>query len=576
MGSWGNWFGRIIRAGENDQRRRRYIYATPQDTKTDLTTASRRQVLGLARYFYYNNPVVRGAIDSITRNSIGPGIKCQARTEDEGWNRATEEWFRSWEIACDVRGILDWASFQQVACRAMLRDNEVFCLLIDNGDGWPQLQMVEAHRCETPSYLTGEKRIFDGVRTNAQGRPLSYYIRTGDGDKYTEVQSSDLLVLAERDRPDELRSISRLVTCLNLLQDRDEILDHEVQGVKRAGAIGLALEGQGNTGFFGPDTTSDDGITTDKILGGGAIWNLPAGKTLREIKNDRPGPNLQEFMDQILRAAAAGLGLPYEYLWKADLSGPSQRFVLAQAQRRFDEVAQAITSQLVSRVRLWALAKAIKRGDLTPPRGMDRWWTAVYHTPRKTTIDAGRDSMADREDLKMGIRTLADIAAERGDDWQEILDQRKVEREYESGGQIKAEPLISSIGVGGAQALAAIIQQIGEGVINPTQAETILTSVFGMTQEDARKISEAAGSRSSSAPTTSVDQTVQPELAAPTATVTMAAPVEVTQPDTAPAAVLTEAFTMRDEPDLQLSDRELNMVVKAIGLKNKPAKKKKS
>ena len=73
-----------------------------------------------------------------------------------------------------------------------------------------------------------------------------------------------------------------------------------------------------------------------------------------------------------------------------------------------------------------------------------------------------------------------------------------------------------------------------------------------------------------------VDQTVQPELAAPTVTVTMAAPVEVTQPEPSPAAVLTEAFTMRDEPDLQLSDKELNMVVKAIGLKNKPAKKKKS
>ena len=541
MGSWGNWFGRIIRAGENDQRRRRYIYATPQDTKTDLTTASRRQVLGLARYFYYNNPVVRGAIDSITRNSIGPGIKCQARTEDEGWNRATEEWFRSWEIACDVRGILDWASFQQVACRAMLRDNEVFCLLIDNGDGWPQLQMVEAHRCETPSYLTGEKRIFDGVRTNAQGRPLSYYIRTGDGDKYTEVQSSDLLVLAERDRPDELRSISRLVTCLNLLQDRDEILDHEVQGVKRAGAIGLALEGQGNTGFFGPDTTDDDGLTTDKIMGGGAIWNLPAGKTLKEIKNDRPGPNLQEFMDQILRAAAAGLGLPYEYLWKADLSGPSQRFVLAQAQRRFDEVAQAITSQLVSRVRLWALAKAIKRGDLTPPRGMDRWWTAVYHTPKRTTIDAGRDSAADREDLKLGIQTLASIASERGYDWQEIVDQRIAEQSYIRQKAAEAGVEMSEI------------QNTGQKPAAPT-----------VTPPSAPAADEVPA------------QTPTPELAAPTVTVTMAAPVEVTQPEPSPAAVLTEAFTMKDEPDLQLSDKELNMVVKAIGLKNKPAKKKKS
>jgi capsid protein len=319
------------------------------------------------------------------------------------------------------------------------------------------------------------------------------------------------------------------------LQDRDEILDHEVQGVKRAGAIGLALEGQGNTGFFGPDTTSDDGITTDKILGGGAIWNLPAGKTLKEIKNDRPGPNLQEFMDQILRAAAAGLGLPYEYLWKADLSGPSQRFVLAQAQRRFDEVAQAITSQLVSRVRLWALAKAIKRGDLTPPRGMDRWWQAVYHTPQRTTIDAGRDSAADREDLKLGLTTMAHIYASRGEDWQEAVDQKIAEATYI---RRKAEE---------AGLMASDVQFIPNqpAPLTPPSAEP------------------------------AVDQTVQPELAAPTVTVTMAAPVEVTQPDTAPAAVLTEAFTMRDEPDLQLSDRELNMVVKAIGLKNKKLKKKK-
>lgn len=544
MGAFGNWFGRIIRAGENDQRRRRYIYATPQDTKMDLTTASRRQVLGLARYFYYNNPVVRGAIDSITRNSIGPGIKCQARTSDEGWNRATEEWFRGWEIACDVRGILDWSAFQGVACRAMLRDNEVFVLLVDNGDGWPQLQMVEAHRCETPGYLTNEKRVFDGVRTNANGRPLSYYIRTGDGDKYTEVQASDLIVLAERDRPDELRSISRLVTCLNLLQDRDEILDHEVQGVKRAGAIGLALEGQGATGFFGNDTTNDEDLTTDQVLGGGAIWNLPAGKTLKEIKNDRPGPNLQEFMDQILRAAAAGLGLPYEYLWKADLSGPSQRFVLAQAQRRFDEVAQAMTTQLVSRVRLWALAKAIKRGDLTPPRGMDRWWQAVYHTPQRTTIDAGRDSAADREDLKLGLTTMAHIYASRGEDWQEAVDQKITEAVYI---RRKAEE---------AGLLASDVQFI------PNQPAAI-------TPPSATPADEVPV------------QTPAPELADATITATMTAPVQITETTAQPAPVLdpepakTEAFTMRDEPDLELTDKELDMVAKAIGLKERRAKKKK-
>jgi lambda family phage portal protein len=540
--SWGSWFGRIVRAGQPQQTQRRYIYASPQDTKMDVTTASRRQVLGLARYMYYNDPVVRGAIDCITRNSIGPGIKCQSRTADEGWNEATEEWFHNWSLACDVRGLLDFNTLQQVACRTMLRDNELFVILTDNGDGWPQLQLIEAHRCETPAYLGTDKRISDGVRINPQGRPLSYYIRTGDGDKFTEVQAADVIVLAERDRPDELRSISRLVSCLNLLQDRQEILEFETAGAKRAGAIGLALEGQGSTGFFGPDSTSDDGITTDKILGGGAIWNLPAGKTLKEIKNDRPGPNLQEFMDQFLRAAAAGLGLPYEYMWKADLSGPSQRFILAQAQRRFDEVSQAIITQLVSRVRLWALAKGIKRGDLTPPRGMDRWWNAVYHTPKRTTIDAGRDSAADREDLKLGIRTLADIAAERGDDWQEIVEQRIAEQVF-----IRARATEAGVDM-------AEIQNTGQKPAAPAPVTP----------------------PSAPAP---ADQTEAPDLGATTVTINMSAPVEITEP----AAVLnpehatekTETFSMKDDPDLELSDKELDMVAKAVGLKTKPAKKKK-
>jgi hypothetical protein len=33
---------------------------------------------------------------------------------------------------------------------------------------------------------------------------------------------------------------------------------------------------------------------------------------------------------------------------------------------------------------------------------------------------------------------------------------------------------------------------------------------------------------------------------------------------------------MKDDPDFQLSEKELNMVAKAVGLKNKPIKKKKA
>lgn len=542
MGAFGSWLGRFISAAHPETTKRKYIYSTPQDTRVDVTTASRRYVLGRARQMYYNEPIVRGIIDTLALYAVGPaGIKCQARTEDEGWNRETEEWFYNWSLACDIRGLLNFASIQKTACKALLRDNELFVLLVDNGDGWPQLQLVEAHRCETPAYLSSDKKIFDGVRTNANGRPLSYYIRTGDGDKFSEVQAADVVVLAERDRPDELRSISRLVTCLNHFQDRSELIEYSMLAAKRAGAIGLALEGTGSTGFFGNESTSEEGLTTDRILGGGAIWNLPAGKTLKEIKDDRPSQNLQEFQNIFVRDACIGLGVPISFIQIESLSGPTQRAVLAQAQRRIDEISETMISQLVARVRLWALAKAIKRGDLTPPRGMDRWWQAVYHTSKRTTIDAGRDSAADREDFKLGIRTLADIAAERGDDWQEIVDQRIAEQIY-----IREK----------AEAAGLDIVEIQ----NTGQKPTSVTPP--------------------SAPVVA-DQTVQPELADTTVTINMSAPVQVAAAEPAKArepetpATKTEAFIMKDEPDLELSDAELEMVVKAIGLKNKKAKKKK-
>ena len=533
---------RFISAAQPEQTKRKYIYSTPQDTRLDVTTASRRYVLGRARQMYYNEPVVRGIIDTLALYAVGAaGIKCQARTNDEGWNRATEEWFYNWSLACDIRGLLNFGSIQKVSTKVLLRDNELFVILTENGDGWPQLQLVEAHRCETPGYLSADKRISDGVRINAQGRPLSYYIRTGEGDKYTEVQAADVIVLAERDRPDELRSISRLVTCLNHFQDRAELIEYSMLAAKRAGSIGLALEGQGSTGFFGPDTTSDEGVTTDKILGGGAIWNLPAGKTLREIKDDRPSQNLQEFQNIFVRDACIGLGVPISFIQIESLTGPTQRAVLAQAQRRIDEISEAIIQQLVSRVRLWALAKAIKRGDLTPPRGMDRWWQAAYHTPKQTTIDAGRDSAADREDLKLGLSSYAQIYGARGEDYQEAIDQRISEQAY-----IRAKCEAAGIPVSEVQ---FIPNQTQPAPVTPPSAQP------------------------------ASDQTVQPELSAPTVTVNMSAPVEITEPaavlDPVPATK-TEAFTMKDEPDLELSDKELNMVVKAIGLKNKPAKKKKS
>jgi hypothetical protein len=58
------------------------------------------------------------------------------------------------------------------------------------------------------------------------------------------------------------------------------------------------------------------------------------------------------------------------------------------------------------------------------------------------------------------------------------------------------------------------------------------------------------------------DTTVQPELE------------KAIEPVQASVST-TETFTMRDEPDFNLTPKEMNMVVKAIGIGSKPKTKKK-
>lgn len=60
-------------------------------------------------------------------------------------------------------------------------------------------------------------------------------------------------------------------------------------------------------------------------------------------------------------------------------------------------------------------------------------------------------------------------------------------------------------------------------------------------------------------------QTPAPDLVAATETVSMSAPVQV-----------TESFTMKDDVDYTCTPKELDMVAKSLGLKDKKTRKKKS
>jgi hypothetical protein len=99
------------------------------------------------------------------------------------------------------------------------------------------------------------------------------------------------------------------------------------------------------------------------------------------------------------------------------------RFALSKAQHKFDDRTDLLTN-VIRKVRFFVIGTAISRGDL--PFTED-WWKVRYQAPAKITVDVGREAQQNREDLRYGNRTLAEDAGERGVDWEEMGDQRKVE-----------------------------------------------------------------------------------------------------------------------------------------------------
>jgi capsid protein len=72
---------------------------------------------------------------------------------------------------------------------------------------------------------------------------------------------------------------------------------------------------------------------------------------------------------------------------------------------------------------LWGyvIGNAISRGELPPN---DEWNKVNWVTPRRVTVDAGREASANQKDIAMGLKTLSDHFAEQGMDPREEIRRR--------------------------------------------------------------------------------------------------------------------------------------------------------
>ena len=409
--------------------RRSFLWLSkPQDQRQDLTPAKRYEMLRKLRWGERNSGMVRQIVGDLVLYTVGDGFKAQAHTEDAAWNTAAEEYFREWSRRADITGRFSFDDILRIAERRWVLDGDFFLAKVRNGAGQAKLQAIESHRVETPEKDT-EPSTHDGIIFGPYGEIRAYWVLRSDGS-YRQILANAMMMVYDPEFASGARGLPLLQHSFNDIQDEMEILALEKSAVKDAAEITRVLKRNG--GDFGPDLASElaSNPQAANALGaglGGKFIALEPGEDLVSFQSNRPSPTFNGFLEAIQRDIARGI-LPYEFANDpSKIGGASVRLVVA----KMDRVASRHQGMLIDRlcVPTWGyvIGDAIARGELPDVAG---WEKVSWTTPKRVTVDAGREASQDRADLEAGLKSMSELYAERGMEFREEMSKRASDMAY--------------------------------------------------------------------------------------------------------------------------------------------------
>lgn len=404
--------------------RRAYLYFTqPQDLKLDLRPADRLEMMGKIRWGERNSGVLRQILGDCVLYTVGDGIMPQAQTSDSAWNDAAERYFAEWARRCDISGRFSFWDAQRIAERSWVRDGDFFVAKVRDGGNNAKLQLFEAHRIANPKDAQPPENMWDGVQFGAYTEVVGYNVIRSDGTSRT-ILTNAMMHVYDAEYASGARGLPMLQHSWNDIQDEMEILALEKTAVKDNAEITRILKRNG--GEFGQDIASE--LTLDPYASsaigsrlGGKFLALEPGEDLTSFQSNRPSPTFNGFLEAIHKDISRGI-LPYEFTTDPTKAGSAGiRLVTAKADRVFSRHQGIIIEDLCIPTWGYVIGDAIANGDLPDN---PEWTNVSWTTPKRVTVDAGREAANDRADVELGLLSMSELYSQRGLDFRSEMQKR--------------------------------------------------------------------------------------------------------------------------------------------------------
>jgi len=380
------------------------------------------------------------------------------------WEEGAERLWRRWTPYADAAGKLPFWRMQRLALRSMLIDGDVFWLrqwvtprTRPLSLGW---KLVPADRVVTPVGKSADKTVRNGIKFFKSGRPAGYYISEGGADnrncRYVPATDSEgrLNVLHQMipSEIDRSRGVPILAAALPRFHDLAAYIESTLVRARVEACISAFVKKAGPAGAVMGRTeeTDSDGRRIEE-LSPGIVEYLQPGEEIQFLAPQTPGNNFEDLVKRLLRGIGASVGMSYEFAAKDySHSNYSNTRMAALDTRDVFEDLRHLFSEVVCQP-MWELAleEAVLKGLLGDYGYFaNPWaWTRSRWTGRGwPSVDPAKEAAADRARLGLGTTTLSHLCAERGLDWEEVLQQLAREKEKREELHLP-EPIVTKSGV---------------------------------------------------------------------------------------------------------------------------------
>ena len=395
--AWRNGLSNTYKAGKNNNSSLGWL---PTNGKAEqVNTPARSIIRAKARDMERNSDILGSILIAFENNVVGTGFTLRMKTEDEKLNNQAKE--------------------------------------VDDLD-------------ETLITKPGQYTIINGVEVNENQKPMAYHLLSTSPDGWTlpqskRIEANRVIALWQKELPSQIREMPPLAKAIERVNDMEEYMDtisikEKILAcisafIKRDLPMGAVGRSMNQNPPEGKDYDPATGYTRSRISPG-MIMELQPGDDVASVIPAGQASNTKEMVSQYIRAIGSGQGLSYEAtsrdMSQVNYSSARQGLItdtqLYKRLQRFminhmlNDVFEAFLDSLV-------LAGTVKIKDYWENR--EEYINAcAWSMPGQPWIDPLKEANANRIALKTGQDTLANICANKGLDWKDVMEQRAAELAY--------------------------------------------------------------------------------------------------------------------------------------------------